>query len=157
MPGGRGRVGETMGWMGQVPHQPGRFVLLVRLPDAPVATAGTEFTSDYASVPAGRRFVAARLDDWACSHVIETATLLTSEILTNAVVHGLAPVRLRLRRTDTEVAVIVSDRSRNLPQPRRAGPTDESGRGLILLDVLATRWGAHATADGKDVWFTLTV
>ena len=90
-----------MGWMGQVPHQPGRFVLLVRLPDVPVAAAGTEFTSDYASVPAGRRFVAARLDDWACSHVIETATLLTSEILTNAVVHGLGPVRLRLRRTDT--------------------------------------------------------
>jgi hypothetical protein len=125
MPGGRGRVGEPMGWMGQVPHQPRRFVLLVRLPDAPVATAGTEFTSDYASVPAGRRFVAARLDDWACSHVIETATL--------------------------------PDRSRNLPQPRLAGPTDESGRGLNLLDVLATSWGARATADGKDVWFTLAV
>ena len=121
------------------------------------ARSGTEFTSDYASVPAGRRFVAARLDDWACPHMIETATLLTSEILTNAVVHGLGPVRLRLHRTDTEVAVIVSDRSRNLPQPRLAGPTDESGRGLNLPDVLATSWGARATADGKDVWFTLAV
>ena len=132
-------------------------MLLVRLPDGPVATAGAEFASDPACVPAGRRFVAARLDDWACSHVTETATLLTSEILTNAVVYGLGPVKLRLRRTDTEVAVIVSDRSRQLPQPRLAGPTDESGRGLNLLEVLATSWGARATADGKDVWFTLTV
>ncbi len=132
-------------------------LLLLRLPDAPVATAGTEFASDPASVPAGRRFVAARLDDWACSHVTETAALLTSEILTNAVVHGLGPVTLRLRRTDTEVAVIVSDASRYLPQPRLAGPADESGRGLNLLEVLAASWGARATADGKDVWFTLTV
>ena len=132
-------------------------LLLVRLPDGPVATAGAEFASDPACVPAGRRFVAARLDGWACSHVTETATLLTSEILTNAVVYGLGPVKLRLRRTDTEVAVIVSDRSRQLPQPRLAGPTDESGRGLNLLEVLATSWGARATADGKDVWFTLTV
>ena len=132
-------------------------LLLLRLPDAPVATAGAEFASDPASVPAGRRFVAALLDDWACAHVTETAALLTSEILTNAVVHGLGPVRLRLRRTDTEVAVIVSDRGRYLPQPRLAGPTDESGRGLNLLEMLATSWGARATADGKDVWFTLTV
>ena len=132
-------------------------LLLVRLPDAPLASAVTEFASDPASVPAGRRFVAALLDDWACAHLIDTATLLTSEILTNAVVHGLGPVRLRLRRTDTEVAVIVSDRGRYQPQPRLAGPDDESGRGLSLLEILATSWGARATADGKDVWFTLAL
>jgi PAS domain S-box-containing protein len=132
-------------------------LLLVRLPDAPLATAVTEFASDPASVPAGRRFVATMLHEWACAHLTDTATLLASEILTNAVLHGLGPVRLRLRRTDTELAVIVSDRGRYQPQPRRAGPTDESGRGLSLLEMLATSWGARATADGKDVWFTLTL
>jgi PAS domain S-box-containing protein len=132
-------------------------LLLVRLPDPPLATAVTEFASDPASVPAGRRFVARLLDDWACAHLTDTATLLTSEILTNAVVHGLGPVRLRLRRTDTEIAVIVSDRGRYQPQPRLAGPTDETGRGLSLLEMLATSWGARATADGKDVWFTLAL
>lgn len=71
--------------------------------------------------------------------------------------HGLGPVRLRLRRTDTEVAVIVSDRGRYQPQPRLAGPTDETSRGPNLLEMLATSWGARATADGKDVWFTLTL
>ena len=113
--------------LGETAGQDGGFtddvtLLLVRLPDAPGATAVTEFASDPASVPAGRRFVAALLDDWACTHLTDTATLLTSEILTNAVVHGLGSVKLRLRRTDTEVAVVVSDRGRYQPQPRLARP-----------------------------------
>jgi PAS domain S-box-containing protein len=150
------------GLLGETGNQASGFtddvtLLLVRLPEAPLATAVTEFASDPASVPAGRRFVAARLDDWACAHLTDTATLLTSEILTNAVMHGLGPVRLRLRRTDTEIAVIVSDRGRYQPQPRLAGPTDETGRGLSLLEMLATSWGARPTEHGKDVWFTLTL
>jgi PAS domain S-box-containing protein len=146
-----GLLGETGSFTDDV------TLLLVRLPDAPLATAVTEFASDPASVPAGRRFVAALLEDWGCTHLTDTATLLTSEIVTNAVVHGLGPVRLRVRRTDTEVAVIVSDRGRYQPQPRLADPTDESGRGLSLLEMLASTWGARATEDGKDVWFTLTL
>ncbi len=132
-------------------------LLLVRLPDAPVATGVAEFPSDPASVPAGRRFVAGLLDDWDCGQLTDTAILLTSEILTNAVVHGLGSVRLRVRRTQTELAVVVSDRGRYQPQPRLAGPTDESGRGLSLLEMLAASWGARATPEGKDVWFTLNV
>ena len=150
------------GLLGGTGDQAGGFtddvtLLLVRLPDAPTATAVTGFASDPASVPAGRRFVAALLDDWACAYLTDTATLLTSEVLTNAVVHGLGPVRLRLRRTDTEVTVIVSDRGRYQPQPRLADLTDESGRGLSLLEMLATSWGARATEEGKDVWFTLAL
>ena len=150
------------GLLGETGQQAGGFaddvtLLLVRLPDAPLATAVTEFASDPASVPAGRRFVASLLHDWACAHVTDTATLLTSEILTNAVVHGLGPVGLRLLRTDTEIAVIVSDRGRYQPQPRQAAPTDEAGRGLSLLEMLATSWGVRATTAGKDVWFTLTL
>ena len=150
------------GLLGETGQQAGGFaddvtLLLVRLPDAPLATAVTEFASDPASVPAGRRFVAALLQDWACAHVTDTAILLTSEILTNAVVHGLGLVGLRLLRTDTEIAVIVSDRGRYQPQPRQAAPTDEAGRGLSLLEMLATSWGVRATTAGKDVWFTLTL
>jgi anti-sigma regulatory factor (Ser/Thr protein kinase) len=152
-------IAELLGGTGD---QAGGFsddvtLLLVRLPDAPMATAVTGFASDPASVPAGRRFVAALLEEWACAHLTDTATLLTSEVLTNAVVHGLGPVRLRLRRTETEVTVIVSDRGRYQPQPRLADLTDESGRGLSLLEMLATSWGARATEEGKDVWFTLAL
>ena len=150
------------GLLGETDDQAAGFtddvtLLLVRLPEAPLATAAIEFASDPASVPAGRRFVAALLNDWGCAHLTDTAILLTSEILTNAVVHGLGEVRLRLRRTDTEIAVIVSDRGRYQPQPRLADLTDESGRGLSLLEMLSTSWGARATEDGKDVWFTLAL
>jgi PAS domain S-box-containing protein len=148
--------------LGETGNQAGAFaddvtLLLVRLPEGPLATAVTEFASHPASVPAGRRFVATMLHDWACTHLTDTATLLTSEILTNAILHGLGPVRLQLRRTDTDITVIVSDRGRYQPQPRRADPTDEAGRGLSLVEMLATSWGVRATADGKDVWFTLTL
>jgi anti-sigma regulatory factor (Ser/Thr protein kinase) len=147
--------------LGETGNQAGGFtddvtLLLVRLPDAPLATASAEFASNPVAVPAGRRFVAALLDDWGCAHLTDTAILLTSEILTNAVVHGLGPVRLQLRHTDLEIAVIVSDRGWYQPRPRLADLTDESGRGLSLLELLSTSWGARATPDGKDVWFTLT-
>jgi anti-sigma regulatory factor (Ser/Thr protein kinase) len=148
--------------LGETGNQAGGFtddvtLLLVRLPEAPLATAAIEFASDPAAVPAGRRFVAARLEEWGCAQLTDTATLLTSEILTNAIVHGLGPVRLRVRYTDLEIAVIVSDRGWYRPQPRLADPTDESGRGLSLLELLSTSWGARATPDGKDVWFTLAL
>lgn len=132
-------------------------LLLVRLPDRPLATAIAELPAEPASVPAGRRFVTAALRDWACAHLTDTAALLASELLTNAVVHGLGSVTLRLRRTDTEITVIVSDQGRYLPQPRLADPDDEAGRGLSLLEALAGSWGTRPTTTGKDVWFSLSL
>lgn len=63
--------------------------------------------------------------------------------------------RLRLRRGADAVWVEVFDSDMRLPRIRSAGETDEGGRGLYLVDQLATRWGARPTADGKAVWFEL--
>ncbi|CNG25718.1 sensor-component of a two-component regulator [Mycobacterium tuberculosis] len=63
--------------------------------------------------------------------------------------------RLRLRRGADMVWVEVFDSDMRLPRIRSAGETDEGGRGLYLVDQLATRWGARPTADGKAVWFEL--
>jgi hypothetical protein len=49
----------------------------------------------------------------------------------------------------------VFDSDMRLPRIRSAGETDEGGRGLYLVDQLATRWGARPTNDGKAVWFEL--
>ncbi|TNY35622.1 ATP-binding SpoIIE family protein phosphatase [Thermomonospora catenispora] len=62
---------------------------------------------------------------------------------------------LRLRRGSTSVWVEVFDSDLRLPRIRSAGETDEGGRGLYLVDQLATRWGVRPTADGKAVWFEL--
>ncbi|WP_131741797.1 SpoIIE family protein phosphatase [Actinomadura roseirufa] len=63
--------------------------------------------------------------------------------------------RLRLRRGADAIWVEVFDSDMRLPRIRSAGETDEGGRGLYLVDQLATRWGARPTADGKAVWFEL--
>ncbi|SEG92313.1 PAS domain S-box-containing protein [Thermomonospora echinospora] len=63
--------------------------------------------------------------------------------------------RLRLRRGADALWVEVFDSDLRLPRIRSAGETDEGGRGLYLVDQLATRWGARPTSDGKAVWFEL--
>ena len=63
--------------------------------------------------------------------------------------------KLRLRRGAKSIWVEVFDADLRLPRIRSAGETDEGGRGLYLVDQLATRWGARPTSDGKAVWFEL--
>jgi PAS domain S-box-containing protein len=65
--------------------------------------------------------------------------------------------RLRLRRGAGSIWVEVFDADLRLPRIRSAGATDEGGRGLYLVDQLATRWGSRPTADGKSVWFELPI
>lgn len=89
--------------------------------------------------------------------VADSARLITSELVTNAVVHGRSEVRLvctpdRSRRT---VHVEVGDENSRHP---RIEPVDDGaldGRGLFIVDLLATRWGVRDTPDGKLVWFDL--
>jgi anti-sigma regulatory factor (Ser/Thr protein kinase) len=62
---------------------------------------------------------------------------------------------LRLRRGNESIWVEVFDTDLRLPRLRGAGESDEGGRGLYLVDQLATRWGSRPTVDGKAVWFEL--
>jgi PAS domain S-box-containing protein len=64
---------------------------------------------------------------------------------------------LRLRRGDNAVWVEVFDPDLRLPRIRSAGENDEGGRGLYLVDQLATRWGSRPTHDGKAVWFEIPI
>ncbi len=64
---------------------------------------------------------------------------------------------LRLRRGRDAVWVEVFDNDMRLPRIRSAGETDEGGRGLYLVDQLATRWGSRPTPDGKAVWFEMPI
>jgi hypothetical protein len=62
---------------------------------------------------------------------------------------------LRLRRGASSVWVEVFDPDLRLPRIRTAGETDEGGRGLYLVEQLATRWGSRPTPEGKAVWFEM--
>ncbi|MCW2776907.1 MAG: putative sensor protein [Frankiales bacterium] len=85
---------------------------------------------------------------------LDTVVLLTSEVVTNAMLHAGGTVRLRLRGLPDRVRVEVRDRSPRLPQQRRVLDVERvSGRGLHLLRQLASRSGADLEAGGKVVWF----
>jgi anti-sigma regulatory factor (Ser/Thr protein kinase) len=64
---------------------------------------------------------------------------------------------LRLRRGHESIWVEVFDSDLRLPRIRSAGESDEGGRGLYLVDQLATRWGSRPTQDGKAVWFEMPI
>lgn len=106
----------------------------------------------------GRRHVTA-LCDGLDEDVAMTATLLTSELITNALRYGVGCITLMVTRGHDHVRVDVSDESPVAPAPRRAGLDDESGRGLLIVESLADDWGMEALPQGggKSVWFRLSV
>jgi PAS domain S-box-containing protein len=87
--------------------------------------------------------------------LIEDTVLTTSELVTNAIVHGVGPVDLRLRTNGREVLLEVQDRATYQPRKLRPTTEDEHGRGLQIVAALAVRWGTRATEDGKSVWCVL--
>ncbi|MFJ1705598.1 PAS domain S-box protein [Kitasatospora sp. NPDC088346] len=130
-------------------------LLLAHLPSPPLAAVATELPAVPASASSGRRFLRAALRAWDCAGAEDTACLLSSELIANAVRHARGPIGLRLHRTAGELTVEVADASPALPAPRIADCSSEDGRGLSLVEALARSWGTRPTGTGKTVWFTL--
>lgn len=117
------------------------------------------------SVPAARHFVTATLCGWRVTEIADDATLVVTEIVTNAyqalieAARGTAPpvITLRLSLAGAALAVEVEDQIEALPERSDAGEYDEDGRGLLLVEAIATRWGCRRTDrhPGKIVWAEL--
>ena len=102
-----------------------------------------------------RQFVATTLVGWHAEHLIDTASLLTSELVTNAVLHADSAVRLRLEQDGGRIRFQVEDEGDGHPSPRDPELHETSGRGLALVDTLSQAWGVSAAPSGKSVWFEL--
>lgn len=105
-----------------------------------------------------RRSVANALDAWGLGPISDDAILLTSELVTNAVIHAGTPIGLVVQHIQRGVRIEVNDDAPSLPERRYAGggaPRGD-GRGVWLLDQLADRWGVQRRPnDSKFVWFEL--
>jgi anti-sigma regulatory factor (Ser/Thr protein kinase) len=108
-----------------------------------------------AAVPAARRFVERVLRSWGEDDLLIDASLVTSELATNAVEHAGSPFRVRLHRVSQVVRISLEDVGPSRPQLRAAAPEDFGGRGMAIVRELAQLWGCDALPDGKIVWAEL--
>ena len=112
-------------------------------------------SSTPASAGTARRFVEAVLTDAGLDDLAYTATLLTSELVANAVLHTNTPIDIVVKTAGDRARVEVHDGSHLLPVRKNYSTMSGTGRGLMLVERMATRWGADATDSGKVVWFEL--
>jgi anti-sigma regulatory factor (Ser/Thr protein kinase) len=100
----------------------------------------------------GRAFAAKCLDSWGVGQLRDDATLVVSELVTNAVVHAGSEVLLDLEVTRGALRVRTSDRSAALPVRRRPDPDADGGRGVHVAETLFDRFGVEERSPGKAVW-----
>ncbi|MBY8842229.1 SpoIIE family protein phosphatase [Streptomyces sp. SP2-10] len=106
-----------------------------------------------------RRHLRELLHDWNSAEQVDAAVLLVSEMVTNVLVHTDADALLLAEVTGEEAGrrlrVEVFDTGDDLPHKRRPGELASSGRGLMLIGLLADTWGVDPRGEGKSIWFDL--
>ena len=132
-------------------------LVVARVPDpAPIGTLDRQALpqGEHAAAVA-RQFVARTLEQHGAGALAETAVLLASELVTNAILHGMPTVHVDVLQVADGLRIAVTDEHPRLPAPRQATRDDEHGRGLLLVEHLADRWGVDPSPPGKSVWFEL--
>ncbi|MEU1805914.1 SpoIIE family protein phosphatase [Streptomyces sp. NPDC019937] len=135
-------------------------VCLVGPGSAPVRrTAITLAQAEPERIAGARRQLRDMLHDWADPDQVESAVLLLSEMVTNVLVHtdgdALLVAEVSGRRGSRRLRLDVADGSDELPHRRRPGELASSGRGLLLMEMLADAWGVDPRGDGKCIWYEL--
>jgi anti-sigma regulatory factor (Ser/Thr protein kinase) len=123
-----------------------------------------EFRPLTTAIPCGRLWTRNLLFEWRLPDLTESAELIVSELMTNALTasrpetqfHDLTPITLRLRANSQRLLIEVWDRSPDDPSSKVAAGDTEHGRGLMIVDALAHRWGHYREAAyRKVVWAEL--
>jgi len=132
-------------------------------PDTPANTdprTASAITLPYAADAAGAaRAYLRRQANLLHPPMLDDALILTSELVTNAIRHGRPAVTLAIHLEPSALTVVVTDTGPERPPlvPRSPHPDSPTGRGLVIVDALATRWGItpQPANPGKAVWFAL--
>jgi len=114
---------------------------------------------DSLTAPATARRILTEVCEELPRDALEIARLLVSELVGNAVRHGSGEVQLTVRYDDHQLHIRVRDEAPGSPRPVARGDDEVGGRGLAILEALATEWGVDAHGpdgrSGKTVWFSL--
>ncbi|MFF4410204.1 SpoIIE family protein phosphatase [Streptomyces sp. NPDC001404] len=162
-----GLLKATLGRQGRLPEDTCAAVLDALLPerqddDIALLVARTrtlpadriaewEVPPDLSAVADSRTRAIAKLREWDLDELEFSTELLLSELVTNAIRYGSAPIRVRLLY-DSCLTCEVHDGSSTSPHLRYASADDEGGRGLFLVAQLTAHWGTRYTRNGKIIW-----
>lgn len=113
------------------------------------------FSNEKASVREARQFARQSLSGIP-QEQLEIVELMVSELATNCIRHAQTDFQVTINRAAAEIRVKVTDRTAGDPVVRSPGPTDATGRGLQIVQMLSRAWGVERKGKlGKTVWFTL--
>nr|WP_153457082.1 ATP-binding protein [Streptomyces smaragdinus] len=145
-------------WQGLPPIDPGAIA----------GAASCALPAEYAAVGGARKFTMSTLRHWELDRLCDDVALVVSELVTNALRHALPgatavngsspaepPVRLHIMRWSSRLVCAVRDPSSDSPVAGEADFSEESGRGLFLVNSFSDSWGWHpltGTLRGKVVW-----
>ncbi|MFC8550661.1 SpoIIE family protein phosphatase [Streptomyces sp. NPDC057273] len=127
--------------------------------EAPRRTMMTIAQAEPERIAAARRHVRQLLHDWTDEDQLDSAVLMVSEMVTNVLIHtdgdALLVAEVTCIGEARRLRVEVSDGSDELPHKRHPGEMASSGRGLVLMEMLADAWGVDPRGEGKSIWFEL--
>ena len=112
-------------------------------------------SSEPASARAARAFISATLGEWGCAHVDDTVKLLTTELVGNVVRQAQTEMLVSMRLDDHTLSIEVVDDSPDMLIERSPHLDEPGGRGLLMVNAMADRWGVRRRRSGKSVWFEL--
>jgi anti-sigma regulatory factor (Ser/Thr protein kinase) len=111
-----------------------------------------ELPPEPASATQARRLAREQLASICAPDALDTVALLVTELVTNAILHARTPLQLQIETLPNHVRLCVEDTSDLQPELRNYSADAVTGRGLALVEALASSWGVDATPSGKVVW-----
>jgi hypothetical protein len=116
-----------------------------------------ELASGAQTPQAARAFLRDTLQTWELDGLGDVTELLADELVCNVVRHVGGAMQLRAVRRASSIRIEVDDPSTEPPVLQSPDPLDERGRGILLVESLATTWGVDIHDTGKTVWFEIDV
>ncbi|MFF0448098.1 SpoIIE family protein phosphatase [Streptomyces sp. NPDC004609] len=149
---------DVLGMLGPGDREDDTALLAARFEGITASDAAGWLVGTTAIAPRqARRLTHQTLEQWGLAHLSDDMQLLVGELVTNAVnAKAGGPVEVRFLRTHV-LRCEVKDNSTDMPRLRPVQDMDESGRGLLVVNRLAERWGASQLVGGKVVWFEIAL
>jgi anti-anti-sigma regulatory factor len=157
--GASGEVGAVLSDVVRLPVYPTVLAALARADGGGQAGSRVRLALEPSTSAAAtaRRLIDKVCLEWNLLTLRDTARLIVTELVSNAVRHAATAIQVTVSHTDDAIHIGVRDHS---TAPARRGdpvpPTVEGGRGLLVVDLMSRAWGTTPTHDGKAVWATLS-